>query len=90
MDDGNHDAQAPSFGRLQGRRVRLIRCDDPYTRLQPGTRGRVTFIDGLGTVHVAWDDGSRLGLIPGVDQWEVDAADAYDSDDDIWSGEGRP
>jgi hypothetical protein len=91
-DDDVHHAQSPSFSRLQGRRVRLISCDDPHTRLQPGTRGRVTFVDGLGTVHVAWDDGSRLGLIPGVDQWEVDAADAPDGDggDDVWNGEGQP
>ena len=91
-DDDNHRAQSPSFSRLQGRRVRLIHCDDPHTRLQPGTRGRVTFVDGLGTVHVAWDDGSRLGLIPGVDQWEVDAADAPDGDegDAFWDGLGPP
>jgi len=89
---GDEDTRSSSLGRLQGRRVRLIRCDDPHTLLQPGTRGRVTFIDGLGTVHVAWDDGSRLGLIPGVDRWEVDGADAPDpeEDDDIWNGEGHP
>jgi hypothetical protein len=83
--------RSSSLGRLQGRRVRLIRCDDPHTLLQPGTRGRVTFVDGLGTIHVAWDDGSRLGLIPGVDRWEVDGTDAPDAheDDDIWNGEGH-
>jgi len=91
-DDDNDDAQSPSFSRLQGRRVRLISCDDPHTRPQPGTRGRITFVDGLATVHVASDDGSRLGLIPGVDQWEVDAADAPDGDsgDNVWNGEGQP
>lgn len=91
-DDNNRGTQSPSFGRLHGRRVRLISCDDPHTRLQPGTMGRVTFVDGLGTVHVAWDDGSRLGLIPGVDQWEVDVADARHGDegDDVWNGEGQP
>ena len=68
MDEADDDALSP----IIGRRVRLIRCDDPHTRLQPGTRGIVKGVDGLGTVHVAWDDGSRLGLIPGVDQWEID------------------
>jgi hypothetical protein len=91
-DADNHDAESQPFGRLQGRRVRLISCDDPHTRLQPGTRGRVTFVDGLGTVHVVWDDGSRLGLIPGVDQWDVEPADSPDGDEDndIWNGEGQP
>lgn len=27
-------------------------------------------VDDVGTVHVAWDNGSTLGLIPGIDQWE--------------------
>jgi uncharacterized membrane protein len=42
------------------RRVRLVSCEDRYTRLKPGTRGRVTFVDDLDTVHVAWEDGSML------------------------------
>lgn len=36
---------------------------DPYSTLQPGTRGTVAFVDDLGTVHVNWDDGRRLGLV---------------------------
>jgi len=47
-------------------------------------------VDGLDTVHVAWDDGSRLGLIPGVDEWELDTAVRPDGGDDgsgIWSGD---
>lgn len=53
-----------------GQRVRLIRCSDPYTRIQPGTEGEVVFVDALGSVHVRWDDGSKLGLIPGEDSWQ--------------------
>lgn len=52
-----------------GERVELVRCDDPYTRLQPGERGVVRHIDSLGTVHVAWDSGARLGMV-------LDAGDA--------------
>jgi Domain of unknown function (DUF4314) len=47
---------------LNGRRVRLVRCNDPHTKLQPGTLGTVTCVDDLGTVHVRWDSGSTLGL----------------------------
>jgi len=65
--NGSHS----SLKHLEGRRVRLVSCDDPHTRLERGTRGRVTLIDDLDTVHVVWDDGSRLGLIPGVDRWEL-------------------
>lgn len=53
-----------------GDRVRLVRTSDSYTQLKPGAEGVVELIDGLGTVHVCWDDGSRLGLIPGTDDFE--------------------
>jgi hypothetical protein len=46
-----------------GDRVRLIHCTDPYTQLQPGLEGTVSLVDALGTVHVNWDDGSRLGIV---------------------------
>jgi len=52
-----------------GRRVQLEHTDDEYTDLVPGDRGTVRFVDDLGTVHVEWDTGSTLGLIPGVDRW---------------------
>jgi hypothetical protein len=53
-----------------GDRVRLVHTDDPYTRLEPGEEGVVSFVDHLGTIHVDWDSGSSLGLVPGVDRWE--------------------
>lgn len=46
-----------------GQRVELVRSTDPYTRLVPGEKGTVTFVDALGTVHVQWDSGARLGLV---------------------------
>ncbi|MCQ9352951.1 DUF4314 domain-containing protein [Corynebacterium sp. 153RC1] len=33
--------------------------------------GEVIVVDSLGTIHVAWDDGTSLGLIPGVDRYQV-------------------
>jgi hypothetical protein len=56
---------------MSEQRVRLISSSDPFTKLEPGIEGTVKFIDSLGTVHVKWDNGSTLGLIPGEDQWEV-------------------
>lgn len=47
----------------KGQRVELISTSDPYTRLRPGTRGTISLVDSLGTVHVNWDNGSRLGMI---------------------------
>ncbi len=55
----------------RGTRVRLRCLTDPHTRLRAGSEGTIMFIDSLGTVHVAWDCGSTLGLIPGEDSWET-------------------
>ena len=55
----------------RGQRIRLAYTSDPYTDLPAGSEGTIQFIDDLGTVHVAWDCGSTLGLIPGEDSWET-------------------
>jgi hypothetical protein len=55
-----------------GSRIRLVSTTDSWTEdLRAGCEGTLLFTDEVGTVHVAWDNGSRLGLIPGEDQWEV-------------------
>ena len=55
----------------EGDRVRLIRTSDAYTSLLSGAQGTVRRIDDAGTVHVNWDCGSRLGLVPGEDSWVI-------------------
>ena len=54
-----------------GTRVELIHMDDPYNRkLVPGCQGTVRWVDDMGTIHVDWDCGSSLGLIPGEDKFK--------------------
>jgi hypothetical protein len=43
-------------------RVELVSTTDEHTKLKPGDQGTVTFVDGLGTVHIKWDNGSSLGM----------------------------
>lgn len=45
-----------------GTRIELISMNDPYTKLIPGDRGTVEFVDDIGTIHVRWDCGSGLGV----------------------------
>ena len=53
----------------KGTRVELVSMDDPYNRkLTPGCRGTVVSVDSIGTIHVAWDCGSSLGIAYGADQ----------------------
>jgi hypothetical protein len=55
---------------LQGRRVRPVRTTNEHTRLEPGAEGTVEMVDDAGTVHVRWDDGHSLRLVPGDDLFE--------------------
>ena len=56
---------------LVGQKVKLIYTLDAYTDLIPGDLGTVSHIDDAGTVFVNWDNGSGLGLIPGIDVFEI-------------------
>ena len=51
-----------------GTRVELISMDDPFNKtLKPGCKGTVLHVDDIGTIHVAWDCGSSLGVVFGED-----------------------
>ncbi|EAZ90056.1 DUF4314 domain-containing protein [Crocosphaera chwakensis] len=52
-------------------RIKLIFTNDPYTKLQPGSEGIVDFVDDTGQIHVLWDSGSRLALIPEEDKFRI-------------------
>lgn len=54
-----------------GARIRLINTSDPYTTLTPGDEGTVDLIDDAGTIHITWDSGSHLGLLPGEDTYLI-------------------
>ena len=54
-----------------GCRVKLICMNDPYHDLKAGSMGTVTHVDDIGTIHVAWDCGSTLGVVYGVDSCVV-------------------
>lgn len=53
-----------------GMRIRLVKMDDeqapPY-----GCCGTVIGVDDIGSVIVAWDNGSSLSVIPDVDEIEI-------------------
>lgn len=65
------DEQSLTAARLRevGRRVEFVCSSDPYTKLKPGDQGVIEDVDDLGTRHIKWDNGSKLGLIPKIDGW---------------------
>ena len=54
-----------------GTRIRLNSMDDPYHPILPGTEGEVDFVDDAGQLHMKWDNGRSLALIPGEDSFTV-------------------
>lgn len=55
-----------------GGRVKLLQpLDDPYSKLKEGDEGTISHIDDMKTIHVKWDNGSTLGLIPEVDHYQI-------------------
>ncbi len=48
-----------------GDRVELSAVPDGYRRftLNAGDLGTVELVDSLGTIHVRWDSGARIGII---------------------------
>lgn len=57
------------LGVRPGCRIRLLADSDTEPGLTAGMEGEVIVVDSLGTIHVAWDNGTSLGLIPGVDHY---------------------
>ena len=54
-----------------GTRIELDYMGDDPRPIAPGTRGTVSLVDDIGTVHCVFDNGRRLGLIPGEDSFHV-------------------
>lgn len=56
---------------LKGKRITLIKmCDDPNP-IKAGSMGTIQGVDGIGQIHVNWDNGRSLALIPGTDVYQI-------------------
>lgn len=54
-----------------GTKIQLISMRDEKYPILPGTIGEVTHIDDLGSIHMKWQNGSSLAIIPEVDSFRV-------------------
>ena len=54
-----------------GTRIRLNSMEDPYAPIAPGTEGVVDFVDDIGTIHMKWNNGRSLGIVPGEDSFSI-------------------
>lgn len=54
-----------------GTRIVLNFMGDDPNPIESGTRGTVEFVDDIGTVHCEFDNGRRLSLIEGEDDFSA-------------------
>lgn len=52
-----------------GTRIELDHMEDPWAPVPAGTRGTVVAVDDLGQLHMQWDNGRTLALVPGEDSF---------------------
>lgn len=53
----------------KGTRLELIYMEDSQA-VPSGTKGTVVCVDDMGTIHMKWDNGRTLGLIPEADSFK--------------------
>ena len=56
---------------LTGTKIKLIKMYDPFTPPPSNTIGIVDFVDDIGQIHIKWNNGSTLALVPDLDEFEV-------------------
>lgn len=74
MFNSNRDRYHAEYARRHypvGTKIRLLAMNDPYDPVPPGTIGTVTCVDDAGQLHMDWQNGRTLALVPGVDSFEV-------------------
>ena len=54
----------------QGTQIKLLQMTGE-PQMKPGTLGTVKFVDGIGQVHVTWQNGSSLALDVNMDKFEI-------------------
>ena len=51
-----------------GTRIQLIHMEDNWA-VPPGIRGTVDLVDDIGSIHLKWDNGRSLAIVPQVDEF---------------------
>ncbi len=54
----------------EGTRIRLNYMKDSQA-VPSGTEGSVVMVDSIGQIHMKWDNGRTLAIVPGEDSFSV-------------------
>lgn len=53
-----------------GTRIKLNHMDESKFPVPDGMTGKVTHVDAAGQIHMKWDNGRTLPLVPDVDDFD--------------------
>lgn len=56
---------------INGTRIKLLSDMDDKQPIKAGEMAEVEYVDDMGTIHVEWDNGRTLGIVPEVDNFEI-------------------
>ena len=54
----------------EGDWIQLIEMYDDPQSIESNTKGQIDFIDDIGQLHMKWENGRTLAIIPGVDKFK--------------------
>lgn len=52
-------------------KIKCIKLEDSFNPVPSGTVGTVEYVDDANQIHMNWENGSSLALIPDLDEFEV-------------------
>lgn len=68
----NDDIQIIKETYPQGTKIMLLNdMQEEKYPVKAGTIGIVDHVDDIGTIHMKWENGRSLGLIPNLDKFEI-------------------
>ena len=70
-----------------GTRLDLISMGKDPDPVPPGSRGTVDHVDDMGTIHMRWDSGRSLGLIPGEDSFRKLTMEELEAEQELTAGQ---
>lgn len=56
---------------VKGTKIKLLKMYAPFTSIPSQELGVIDFVDDIGQIHINWNNGSTLALVPNVDEFEI-------------------
>lgn len=82
------------FIEVVGKRIKMIKMANDPNPIEPGAMGTIKMVDGIGQLHVNWDNGRTLAVIPDKDEYvvvdEMAGGGSVGEEETLWLIDGKP